>query len=152
MNYYVIILIYQCILDVNGARELFSSKQLNFNRPGFRNMVKRWGYYRPSDNRIKTESAPNEYVSIQCILLISVHELFIIDQKLIKYLWNQNRLKVYTTYYSPICLLSKIVHPYDLNIILIMMLYYYDLDLKIEVLYYEYNVIISIYLLRNYFV
>lgn len=57
-------------IDVNGARELFSSKQLNFNRPGFRNMVKRWGYYGPPDNRIKTESAPNEYVCIQCILLI----------------------------------------------------------------------------------
>lgn len=34
-------------IDVNGARELFSSKQLNFNRPGFRKMVKCWGYYRP---------------------------------------------------------------------------------------------------------
>lgn len=60
-------------------------------------------------------------------------------------------------YYIPlpnvaICLLSKIFHPHDLNIILIMMSYYYGLDLKIEVSYYEYNVIISVYLLKNYFV
>jgi len=102
-------------IDVNGARGLFSSKQLNSNRPGFINMVKCWGYYRPPDNRIKTESALNEYVCI----LISIHELFIIDQKLIKYLWNQNRLKVYTTYHYPICLLSKIFHPHDLNITLL---------------------------------